>query len=189
MTATAHPRTGQVRLRELRWQDLDAVSRAEAELFPDSAWSLASWWGELAARPRREYLVADDGGELGASLLGYGGLDHGGETSDIMTIAVLPAGRRRGLGRAILDEMLDRARRRGAERVVLEVRADNDAALALYRQAGFASVHVRRGYYPGGVDAAILSLDLTRRDPAGAHHLDQLAVDPVGSATSAEGQA
>ena len=49
---------------------------------------------------------------------------------------------------------------RGAERVILEVRADNDAARALYAGAGFTTLQTRRGYYPGGVDALVLALDL-----------------------------
>src|SRR5690606_38357253 len=51
--ATAH-------VREARWQDLAELAELEIGLFGAEAWSLASWWGELAARPRREYLLAED---------------------------------------------------------------------------------------------------------------------------------
>ena len=68
-------------LREVRWQDLAELAVHEVELFGSQAWSVQSWWGELAGRPRREYLLAEDAG----GIAGYAGLDHGGEVSDVMT--------------------------------------------------------------------------------------------------------
>ena len=157
-TATVTP----LRLREARWQDLEVLADHEQELFGAEAWSLASWWGELAGRPRREYVVAEDAD----GIAGYGGLDHAGDTSDVMTIATLPRARGTGLGRRLLAELVDRARAAGAERLVLEVRADNVAARGLYDSAGFGMLQTRRGYYPGGVDALVLALDLTQETQA-----------------------
>lgn len=147
----------QHRVRGIRWQDLAELARHEIDLFGAQAWSEASWWGELAGRPRREYLLAEDD----QGILGYAGLDHGGDVCDVMTIAVLPRARRTGLGRALLEELVSRARARGSQRLMLEVRADNTAARTLYASRGFVLLQTRRGYYPGGVDALVLSLDLT----------------------------
>ncbi len=148
-------------LRPMTWHDIPALAAMEAELFPEAPWSQASWWGELAGRPRREYLVATDE----AGIVAYAGLDHGGEVSDVMTIAVHPRARGRGHGAALLDELLARAAARGAERVMLEVRADNAPARALYERRGFTLASTRRGYYqPGGVDALVLTLDLEQND-------------------------
>lgn len=143
-------------LREVRWQDLAELADLETELFGAEAWSLPSWWGELAGRPRRECLLAED--EEG--IVGYAVLDHGGEVSDVMTIAVLPRARRTGLGRRLLEELVTRARAGGARRLLLEVRADNAAARGLYAARGFVQLQTRRGYYPGGGDALVLALDL-----------------------------
>lgn len=148
-------------VREVRWQDLDQLAGLEVELFGTEAWSLASWWGELAGRPRREYLLAEDEG----GVAGYAGLDHGGEVSDVMTIAVLPRVRRTGLGARLLEELVERSVRAGADRLLLEVSADNDAARALYATRGFELLQTRRGYYPGGVDALVLALDLSQEMP------------------------
>ncbi|HIZ97890.1 MAG TPA: ribosomal protein S18-alanine N-acetyltransferase [Candidatus Janibacter merdipullorum] len=145
-------------LREVRWQDLEVLAELETELFGTEAWSLTSWWGELAGRPRREYLLAEDD----EGIVGYAGLDHGGEVSDVMTIAVLPRARRTGLGRRLLEELVARSVAAGADRLLLEVRADNDAARGLYAARGFDLLQTRRGYYPGGVDALVLALDLTQ---------------------------
>lgn len=148
-------------IREVRWSDLDHLAGLETELFGTEAWSLESWWGELAGRPRREYVLAEDEG----GVAGYAGLDHGGEVSDVMTIAVVPRARRTGLGRRLLEELIDRSVRAGAERLLLEVRADNEAARGLYAARGFELLQTRRGYYPGGVDALVLALDLTKESP------------------------
>lgn len=144
-------------LREVRWQDLAVLAEHEQELFASEAWSLESWWGELAGRPRREYLLAEDDD----GIAGYAGLDHGGDVSDVMTIATLPRARRTGLGRRLLEELVTRSLAAGAERLILEVRDDNDAARGLYAARGFTVLQTRRAYYPGGVDALVLALDLT----------------------------
>ncbi len=60
----------------------------------------------------------------------------------------------------MLAELLAEARRRGARDVLLEVRADNPRAQALYRRFGFAQIHTRRRYYRDGVDALIMQLPL-----------------------------
>jgi len=87
------------------------------------------------------------------------------DEAEVLTIAVLPESRRRGLARALLAEARHRAAAQGAMRLLLEVSVQNAPALALYRGAGFAEVGRRRGYYAesGGksVDAAILGADLT----------------------------
>ncbi len=145
-------------LHEVRWTDLAAVSALEAVLFPDDAWSAATWWSELAARPRREYVLA----RLDDEVVGYGGVDHGGDVADVMTVAVAPAARGRGLGRTLLAELERRASAAGAHHVMLEVRADNAPARALYAAAGFDLVSTRRGYYqPGSVDALVLRKTLS----------------------------
>ena len=140
--------------RGLTWTEIPALAAAERELFADDAWTEPTWWAELAARPRRDYLVATtpDG-----SLVGYAGVDCAGDTADVMTIAVGTAYRGMGLGDRLLDELVARATARGAQALLLEVRADNAPALALYARHGFQELSVRRRYYqPGDVDALVL---------------------------------
>lgn len=162
-----------VTLRPLRWWDVEALLPVEAELFGASAWSAELFWSELAA-PGRTYLVAveevdgGDGSADGASrevLLGYAGLAVAGPDADVQTLAVAPHAQRRGLGARLLDALLDAARRGGAASVLLEVRADNEPAKALYAARGFERVGVRRRYYqPEDVDALVLRRRLTGAD-------------------------
>jgi [ribosomal protein S18]-alanine N-acetyltransferase len=147
-------------LREVRWTDIPALAALEHELFAHDAWSEPTWWAELAGRPRRDYVVLADAD----GLLGYVGLDHGGEVADVMTIAVAPRAQGRGLGRLLLTALEERATARGARHVMLEVRADNVAALGLYERSGFTVLSTRRRYYqPGDVDAIVMRKSLPER--------------------------
>ncbi len=144
----------------MAWTDIEALSQLEQVLFPGGAWDAPTWWAELAERPRREYVVAEDtGARDSVQLAGYAGVNHGGTVADIMTLAVAPAYQRCGLGDRLLTELARRVVERGAASLMLEVRADNPAALRLYERRGFERVAVRRRYYqPGDVDAYVLQL-------------------------------
>jgi [ribosomal protein S18]-alanine N-acetyltransferase len=140
----------------MRWWDVEALLPMDRELFGATAWSAETFWSELARGPDRWYVVAED---AQGALLGYAGLMFGGSEADVQTLAVGPAARRRGIGGLLLRALLDQAGHRGATSVLLEVRSDNDAAIALYARHGFERIAVRRGYYqPGGQDAVIMRL-------------------------------
>lgn len=152
-------------LREMTWRDIPALAALEPLLFADDAWSERTWWAELAGRPRRRYVVAEQSG----SVVGYAGLDCGGEVADVMTIAVAPAAQGQHLGTTLMGWLIAQARRAGAEHLMLEVRADNVVAQRLYSRAGFATLTVRRRYYqPGDVDALVMRRHLKKpiQDPA-----------------------
>lgn len=85
------------------------------------------------------------------------------DEAELLTIAVEPARRGQGLGRALLEAVIVHAAALGAAQLHLEVAVDNAAALALYERAGFARAGRRRGYYarPGErVNALVLTLVL-----------------------------
>ncbi len=82
------------------------------------------------------------------------------DEAEVLTLAVDPAVRRRGLGRALLEQVLVTARQRGANAIFLEVASGNEPGRALYAAAGFVAVGCRRGYYPDGGDALVLRRSL-----------------------------
>lgn len=91
------------------------------------------------------------------------------DEAEVLTLAVTPAARRRGIAAALLRQAAATLRAQGAHMLFLEVAVGNTAALALYRQAGFQQVGRRRHYYPDGGDALVLRRDLTSdRAPATA---------------------
>jgi ribosomal-protein-alanine N-acetyltransferase len=90
------------------------------------------------------------------------------EEAEIVTLAVRPAARRRGLGRSLLARFDAQARRRGAEVAFLEVSDANAAACALYRSAGWREVARRPGYYrheSGCEDAIVMKRALSEKNP------------------------
>jgi len=145
--------------------DLDTVLRLELALFGEEAWSRQMLAGELGQQPAtRWYLVAEDDGEI----VGYAGLLAAGGQADVLTIAVDTARWGRGVGSALLRQLLAEATERGCTEVFLEVRADNARAQRLYRWWGFADIGIRRGYYqPSGTDAIVMRRPLTGPAPAG----------------------
>jgi ribosomal-protein-alanine acetyltransferase len=140
--------------------DLDAIMALEERLFTNDAWSRETMRAELASA-HGVYLAAV---EEGGALIGYAGagLVPRGDFGEIQTIGVAESARGRGIGRALMQQLLGEARRRGIPRMLLEVRADNPVAQALYASLGFETIAVRPRYYqPDGVDALVQELVLT----------------------------
>ena len=118
-------------------------------------WSAAEF-AALKARPEC-FVVTAPGGFLVASAVA-------GE-AEVLTLAVAPDARRRGIARGLVAGFLAVAAARGAQVALLEVAADNRAALALYRGAGFAEVGRRHGYYRTPEGQAIDAVVMTRALP------------------------
>jgi [ribosomal protein S18]-alanine N-acetyltransferase len=100
---------------------------------------------------------------LGELVVGYGIMSMGAGEAHILNLCVRADLRNRGMGRQVLDHMLERARAAGMLEAFLEVRPSNVAAIRLYQAAGFQQIGVRRGYYQavgGREDAAVLKLEL-----------------------------
>jgi ribosomal-protein-alanine N-acetyltransferase len=85
-----------------------------------------------------------------------------GPEAEVITLAVAPAARRRGLGRALVETAAAAVAAGGAEALFLEVAADNAPALALYESTGFVRAGHRRGYYARPPGPAVDALTLRR---------------------------
>ena len=138
--------------RRATLDDVDAIAAIETACFGPSAWS-ASLVADEVGGERHVVLVSD-------GLEAYGAISVAGDVADLDRIAVLPGARGRGLARDILADLVDLARDLDAERMLLEVAADNGPAIGLYEAHGFDTIATRRGYYAGGVDALVMQLDI-----------------------------
>lgn len=132
--------------------DVAAIVGIEQSCFGPSAWTEGLVRDEIGSE--RHIVLVSDGHDA------YGAVSVAGEDSDLDRIAVLPASQGRGLARELLEALIDRARDLGAGRMLLEVAADNAAAIALYESSGFDTISTRRGYYAGGVDALVMELEI-----------------------------
>ena len=139
------------KIRELGYSDLPQVIAIERRAFP-TPWSLAMFVLELS-KPSGICLaavVADT-----RRLAGYLICARYDQVWHLMNVAVDPASRRCGIGRALLEEMFDRAGR--DRQFTLEVRTSNAPAIALYEQLRFRSAGTRPRYYRDtGEDAVII---------------------------------
>jgi len=155
-------------LRPMEFADLDAVMVIEEASFP-APWRRETFAQELSSS-RRAWLVAEWDGRV----IGYGGIQVVEDEAHVMNLAVRADARSAGIGAALLAALVDAARDLGAKRVTLEVREGNEAAVRLYRGAGFTEEGRRRGYYSeSGEDALIMwSGDLS-------HDSQQAAIDSL----------
>ena len=142
-----------VTLGRMRWWDVEAVLPLEREVFDGDVWTAHHFWSELGQVDTRHYVVARDDERV----VGYAGLCAYPDEAFVQTMAVAPSYRGRGLGAQLLQALLVEADRRRKATVLLEVRADNPGAQRLYERHGFRRTGVRRGYYPGGVDAWVMT--------------------------------
>ena len=152
---------------------ISEIAAIERECF-SLPWDETALRGELE-NPLALWLVAESqGGEAAqgktgegktGTVLGYVGSQSCFEDADILNVAVVPAARRRGLARALMLELEARLAPKGVERITLEVRASNRAAIALYEGLGYAQVGLRRGYYEKPrEDALIMQKQMERTD-------------------------
>jgi ribosomal-protein-alanine N-acetyltransferase len=132
------------------------LSAIHATAFPpDESWDERIIAGQLGQQGVFA-LIDKRGGMLIARLAA--------DEAEILTIAVHPQKRRRGIGKALMQAAVAEASLRGAEKLFLEVSVRNRAALALYRDIGFIELGLRRGYYADGQDALILGKELAVSD-------------------------
>ena len=127
--------------------DLDRLARIHARAFPQP-WTA----GDIAALGGAALAEAEAGMILVRTAAGE---------AEVLTVAVVPEARGRGLGRRLVEAGLDAARQAGADLIFLEVAEDNAPARRLYAACGFSETGRRPGYYhrPGepAVDALVMS--------------------------------
>src|SRR5882672_2333314 len=138
------PGGGPPEIRPVTPFDLELVAALHAACFSEG-WSAASI-GALLAGPGAFGLLAASDGEPAGFILVRPAADE----AEILSLAVLPARRRRGLARRLLAAALERLIAAGIRRLLLEVAEDNVAARRLYQNAGLIPIGRRPGYYRTG---------------------------------------
>lgn len=131
-------------------EDTERLASIHAAGFPGAAWSAS----DLAALLREESVfgvVARRANAFGTrSAVGFVLVRVAADEAEILTIAVAASHRRRGVGRALIEEAMRRLYRDRVACLFLEVDAGNAAALALYHRLRFEKVGERKGYYAHG---------------------------------------
>ena len=123
----------------------------------------------------------------GCEVVGYAALSCNGDTADLLRVAVNPDRRRLGVARRLCDAILAGVGP-ACTRVLLEVAADNPAAMALYSRLGFVEIDRRRRYYGGAVDAVVMERALPAAGMQGARPPRGLAADSSPEAGHPQGR-
>ena len=153
-------------VRGMTMEDGAAVAEMEHQLFPD-AWSEKSVL-ETLEQPDMICLMAEKAGRAAGYLLAY---TVAGEV-EIARIAVAKELQRQGVARTLLDELETLCKSRGVRKILLDVRAGNAAARALYTKAGFAEDGIRQRFYDDPTEDAVL---MSRTVEAGQDSADERA--------------
>lgn len=150
------------KLRKFTPNDLQSVMQINRETLPENYSDY--FFMDLYERFPETFIVAEDSGkiagyimcriEVGLSNFGLGGLIRKGH---VVSIAVLPRFRRKGVAQALLNTAMNGMCFYKAKQCFLEVRVTNDAGVALYKKLGFEVSRTVHGYYSDGEDAYVMS--------------------------------
>ena len=127
------------------------IADMEKRCFPSDAWTRAMLADTLKMPYQWSVLAEEDG-----QVCGYACLFSLFDTAEVLNIAVDYAFRGKGIGGTLLQALHEKAKELGAERMLLEVRASNTPAIALYHKFGYEKISVRKRYYADGEDADIM---------------------------------
>ena len=143
-------------LRPMREDDLDAVMQIEPTIY-SHPWTRGNFSDSLNSGYSAWVLEQDN------KMIGYALLMLVMDEAHLLNLSIAKPQQKRGLGRYLLEHMLNIAKTHKVTNMFLEVRPSNISAIALYESMGFSEMAVRRGYYPakeGREDAVIMGLAL-----------------------------
>ena len=140
-------------LREMQVDDIDAVMEIEKDLFPDP-WT-AEGFLTFLMRDDAVFLVIEENRKH-KEILAYAGALLVLDECDITNVAVRRDRQKEGIGGFLMEGMSRLLSERGIRKIHLEVRSSNASAIRLYERKGFVRDGLRKGYYTGPVEDAIL---------------------------------
>ena len=153
------------KLRKFTINDLAAVTQINQICLPENYTDF--FFVDLYRKFPEAFIVAEENGnvvgyimcrvEVGLSNIGLPGVVKKGH---VVSVAVLPEYRRKGIGRALVTKAMEGMLRYGAKQCYLEVRVTNDEAISLYKKLGLEISRSIRGYYADGEDAYVMTKKL-----------------------------
>jgi ribosomal-protein-alanine N-acetyltransferase len=180
-TPTARPASA-LRLERMQMRDVDQVLEIERTFA--APWTREMFVQEIKQQGERSDAIVALGtpeGSSAESVVGYVLAWFVADEVHIVNLAVHPAWRRLGIGRALMHDVLDRGRRLELSVATLEVRYHNAPAIRLYEDLGFAKVAIRKRYYADNGEDAIVMLCPLRASSSPAP-------EKAGEADSVEGR-
>ena len=140
-----------ISVRPMVMTDVDGVMAVEHDSFL-TPWSRSAFEEELAQNRLARYIVAVENDEI----VGYAGTWLVINEAHVTNVAVSGQRRREGIGRLLMQKLMDLARENDMESMTLEVRVSNAAARHLYEQLGFVEAGIRKNYYSETKEDALI---------------------------------
>ncbi|WP_246040364.1 ribosomal protein S18-alanine N-acetyltransferase [Ectobacillus funiculus] len=140
-----------IRFRDMKPEDIAQVVAIEQVSFA-IPWTFETFEREMTINEYARYTVMEKDG----AIIGYCGMWLILDESHITNIAILPEYRGRNLGEALLNEVIEKAKKLGAHSMTLEVRVSNEIAQKLYRKFGFLNGGIRKRYYTDNYEDALV---------------------------------
>ena len=140
-----------ITVRPMVMTDVDGVMAVEHDSFL-TPWSRSAFEEELAQNRLARYIVAVENGEI----VGYAGTWLVINEAHVTNVAVSGQRRREGIGRLLMQKLMELARDNDMESMTLEVRVSNAAARHLYQQLGFVEAGIRKNYYTETKEDALI---------------------------------
>ncbi|WP_342048728.1 ribosomal protein S18-alanine N-acetyltransferase [Bacillus sp. OTU530] len=137
--------------RDMKPEDIAQVVAIEQVSFA-IPWTFETFEREMTINEYARYTVMEKDG----AIIGYCGMWLILDESHITNIAILPEYRGRNLGEALLNEVIEKAKKLGAHSMTLEVRVSNEIAQKLYRKFGFLNGGIRKRYYTDNYEDALV---------------------------------
>ena len=144
------------KFRPMQIDDLDAIMKIEPQIYPHP-WTRGNFSDSISSGYSAWVLLLDE------KIIGYALIMMVLDEAHLLNLSIASAYQKQGLGRYLLEHMLEIAKNHHATNMFLEVRPSNISAIALYENIGFNEMAIRRNYYPavnGREDAVLMGLAL-----------------------------
>ncbi len=148
--------TAHDQFRPMQLNDLDAIMAIEPYIYP-YPWTRGNFSDSLNSGYSAWVLLRNE------VIIGYALVMMVLDEAHLLNLSIAKDHQKQGLGRVLLEHMIDIAKNNQAANMFLEVRPSNISAIALYENMGFNEMAIRRGYYPaknGREDAVLMGLAL-----------------------------
>lgn len=141
-----------IKILPMQKDQIEDVLKIEEQAYGEHHWSKDSFYGELSNNLAHYYSAFDTDNNL----IGYAGSWRILEEAHITTLAVKPEMKRKKIGEALLNKILQDCYENDIKYLTLEVRVSNEAAIKLYEKYGFKSLGTRKGYYQNNNEDALI---------------------------------
>jgi ribosomal-protein-alanine N-acetyltransferase len=146
----------QYQFRPMQLDDLDAIMVIEPQIYP-YPWTIGNFNDSLNSGYSAWILMHNE------DIIGYSLMMMVLDEAHLLNLSIAKTYQKQGLGRTLLEHMVDIAKNNQMANMFLEVRQSNISAIALYENVGFNEMAIRRNYYPatnGREDAILMGLAL-----------------------------